>query len=270
MLTAMFIIAILIEIGLPFFLAILLTRRFGTSWKLVGIGALIFIGSQVVHIPLLKLLTYLFTSGTLPTPSAQYIPLFNAVLLGLMAGLCEETARWVGFKLLKQRGNSLEAALTLGVGHGGVESLIIGLVVLYNFVLMALLRTGAVDINVFPAETGTALLAQARSFWEIAWHLPLAGGVERISTMVLHVVLTVLVWRTIATRSLVFYGLAVALHTIVDGMAVLMTSYSYTTWSIEGVLLIIMAVNLGLLYYFYRRHASRLAQAQPEALPPAA
>ena len=41
----------LLMIGLGLGLGILLARRFGLSWGLYGVGALTFIGSQVLHIP---------------------------------------------------------------------------------------------------------------------------------------------------------------------------------------------------------------------------
>ena len=38
-------------LGLPVALGFILARRLGTSWSLYGIGAVTFVGSQVLHIP---------------------------------------------------------------------------------------------------------------------------------------------------------------------------------------------------------------------------
>lgn len=64
----------------------------------------------------------------------------NAVILGLSAGICEETARLIGFAALKARARSWQAALTLGIGHDGTESAIIGELELITFINMLVLR----------------------------------------------------------------------------------------------------------------------------------
>ena len=113
------ILTILIQIGAPVSLAVILLRRFKPGWIILLTGVLTFIGSQMVHLPLLSFINLLPSNLKFLLDPSIY-PLNYAILLGLLAGLCEESARWVGFKLLKQRGTSWKAALTLGAGHGGI------------------------------------------------------------------------------------------------------------------------------------------------------
>ena len=87
------IIGVLGMILLPIVLGFWLVRKFKLSWKLFFAGALTFIASQVLHIPFLYGLTALFANGILPSPPAAWNTIFNAVLLGLLAGIFEETAR---------------------------------------------------------------------------------------------------------------------------------------------------------------------------------
>jgi hypothetical protein len=84
-----YIVAILIQIGLPVTLAILAVKKLKVSGWVIVTGVLTFIGSQVVHIPLLYGVNALFTKGVLPMPSVAFLPWFNAITAGLMAGLCE-------------------------------------------------------------------------------------------------------------------------------------------------------------------------------------
>lgn len=116
-------LAILVEILFPILLAAWFIRRHKLGWRLVFYGGLGFLGSQIVHLPLLSLLTNLFTRGILPAPPFQYHVIFNAVILGLLAGICEESARLVVYTLLKNRARSWSAGVTLGIGHGGTESI---------------------------------------------------------------------------------------------------------------------------------------------------
>ncbi len=52
MLIAAFVVEILIMLGAPVALWLFLRRRYGAAWGLMAVGALTFVLSQVVHIPL--------------------------------------------------------------------------------------------------------------------------------------------------------------------------------------------------------------------------
>lgn len=258
MIYAAFVIAVLIEIGLPFGLAVWFTRRFKTGWLLVLVGVLTFIGSQVVHIPLLMGFTALFQKGILPTPPASWNPWFNAVFLGLAAGLCEETARWVGYKIVRQRGKPFGAALTMGIGHGGIESVFVGVAVLANMVVMLLSAAGkgaVVGLSALQSAQAAAALQST------PWHLPLAGGVERILAISLHLTLSVLVWKAVVNRNAGWYVLAVLWHALVDFTAVLMTGWGLSAWQMEGVIGLFGIVNLIALVLMCRQ-AKRQEQAE--------
>lgn len=237
-------IAILIEIGVPIALAIWATRHFRTSWKLVGVGVLTFIGSQVVHIPLLYGLTALFQQGILPTPPQQYLLAFNAVLLGLMAGICEETARWIGYRALKDKARRFGAAITLGIGHGGVESAVmVGGSVLVSFVYMMVMRSGDPQM----------LNPQVAAFFNTPWNLPLIGALERVLTIVLHITLSVLVWKSVVSHNgWIFLG-AVLYHALVDGLAVAMSGLGWGYYAIEGMLGIFTVINIVFLWMMWKR-----------------
>ena len=248
MISAAFIVAVLIEILLPFVLAYLFIRRYRTKWTLFFIGVLTFIGSQVLHIPALQGITALFQSGALPTPPVAVVPYFNAVLLGLLAGLFEETARWVGYRLLKNRGNSWGAALTLGAGHGGIESILVGVTVLAGFIG----SFGMIELS------------------PLAWYDPLAGAVERIIAISLHITLSVMVWLSVSRRNLLWFAAAVLWHALLDFVAVLTVSFGLQMWAIEGVLSLFLVANLGLLYLIHRYAQRTAAPAEPADSPPAA
>jgi uncharacterized membrane protein YhfC len=261
MLTFTLVLEMCIMIGLPILLALLWRKRFSLPWLLILLGALIFIISQIVHIPLLAWLTSLFSEGILPAPSAEAAPLFNAAVLGLLAGLCEETARWIGIRWLSRSRDvpnnpetkpaqlkpiSLQAAILLGIGHGGIESIILGGGLLVNTVALWMVRTGQTAI---PGVTPIAV----DSFFSTAWHLPLAGAMERVTTIVLHVFLTVLVWLAVNRRSFGWYALAVFYHAVLDGLAVYLNYAGTNVWLIEGLLFVFGLVNLFLLVRIWHR-----------------
>lgn len=144
MLSILYALDALLMIGMPIVLGAWLARKTRAPWRLFGIGTLTFIGSQVIHLPLNGGLTVLFRAMW-PSASAQpqwwHIP-FNAIVLGLTAGLCEETARLIGYRWLARKAGAFawRDALMLGAGHGGTEAIILGLLVAVTPVNMVIVR----------------------------------------------------------------------------------------------------------------------------------
>ena len=245
MINLAFILAILIEIGLPILLGFWFIRRYGTSWRLFFYGALAFLGSQVLHIPFLQLLTNLFSTGVLPAPPPAIQPIFNAVLLGLLAGLFEETARWIVYRLLRGRATSWGGALTLGAGHGGVESIVIGFLVLAGYISYL---SGA----------------NASAFAGMAWFDPLAGSVERINAILMHLTLSVMVMLAFLRGNGLWYVAAVLWHAAIDAVsAYLFGQGIVSAWALEGILVGFSVTNLILLYWFYQLSKAEVGPDSP-------
>lgn len=243
MLSFSFIIAILIEIVFPFVLAFILVRKLKSSWALIGIGALIFIASQLVHFPLVGIWNTL-----LPRVFADYssvsVQILNAVVLGLLAGLCEETARWIGYRILKQRGKTLKIAVALGAGHGGIESvLFVGIPVLATFIVMNLVRSGVAIEGITPGMTS--------EYFSMSWLMPFVGAGERLMAIVLHITLSVAVWFSVTRHKPAWFWGALAYHALVDALVVALASLTGKVWMVEVVLAVFTAFNI----YFLSRIA---------------
>jgi uncharacterized membrane protein YhfC len=252
MLSFGFILAILIEILLPFALGIWFARKFGASWKIFGVGVLTFIASQIVHIPMLYGLNLLMPGIAANLPMAA-VAVINAVILGLAAGICEETARWVGFKLLKARANSVKASLMAGAGHGGVESIIIGLMVLSNFTIFTIVSSGRGNQFGLPMELQMSMAQQMFAYVSMPWWMPLVGAMERVFAISLHLALSFMVWQAYKNRSWGWFIAAVLWHAFIDGAAVMMSTYKFNLWVLEGVIGVLAAANLVFLVWFVRR-----------------
>ncbi|MEZ4335402.1 MAG: YhfC family glutamic-type intramembrane protease [Sandaracinaceae bacterium] len=105
--------------GFTIGLAVWLRRKTRVGYALLGAGALVFVASQVVHLPLNWALGQVL-------PNEHGLLWVTAIAVGLSAGLCEELARWVAIEWITRRVRDTEHALMLGMGHGGVEALIVG------------------------------------------------------------------------------------------------------------------------------------------------
>jgi len=253
MLIFSFIFAIVVEIVFPILLAFWVTRRFKTDWLLIGVGVTTFIFSQIIHIPIVTGLTAAAQNGWISFPSGIPGRLINAFLLGSLAGLCEEPTRWIGYKLLKSKGDSWKAAVTLGVGHGGIESVgLVGFSVLANLVIMILVSNFGVSI---PGLTES----QVTQFWALPWHIPLAGAVERLMAILLHITLSTLVWLSIRNKTILWLLAAILWHTVVDFVIVFAGSMGWTVWAIEGVMGGMSVLNLAILWFTQKSEVAEQA-----------
>jgi uncharacterized membrane protein YhfC len=252
-----FIIAIAIELGVPIFLAIWLTKRYKFGWGVVGVGVCTFIASQIIHIPLLQGLGYAFSALGVNFSGGMVGTILYGLYLGLMAGICEEPMRYLGFVLLKKRAKPAEAGILAGVGHGGIESIIIGVSVLSTFIAMRLASQGTAVPGITPD--------MVTGYNSTAWYLPLLGGLERITTIILHITLSMLVWRSVQKHEIAWLVLAIAYHMLVDSSAVILGQSGVNTILIEGVFVVFAVVNIWLL----TRMKKNWKQVEPviEALP---
>jgi uncharacterized membrane protein YhfC len=235
MLTAAYIASFLGMIVLPILLWIYFTRKFALSWKLVLAGALTFIASQVLHIPLVLGMNSLL----------QTLPLLaNAILLGLLAGLFEEATRYILFKSILKNIRSWKEGILVGLGHGGAEALILGIFAALAFANMVIYRN--IDLSTvpsIPAEQLELAKQQVAAYWSAPWHLALMGFVERIFAICLHVSLSVMVLYSIAHRKPIWFWLALLWHTFVDAVAVYV-GQQVGILAVEGIVAIFAIISL--------------------------
>jgi ABC-2 type transport system permease protein len=216
--------SILLMILLPVLLAVGLRRIAQPPWILFGIGCLTFTLSQVIHLPLNN---WLSTIGLLPGTVSSGRPLWQtASIVGLTAGLCEELMRTAGFaaiQKLKPGWMRLQDAVMLGLGHGGIESMVFG-GVLTAATIGALLPLIGVDLNTLGLKPDQvdALRRQLESLTGTPWlgALPL---LERIIALTAHGIFSLMVWKAFSGRGRprwVYIPLAILYHAGVDFSAV--------------------------------------------------
>jgi uncharacterized membrane protein YhfC len=248
-----YLLSIIVMIGLPIALAVFVTRKFKISWWVVLTGVLTFVVSQALRIPANLGINALLSKGVITIPDSNWAPVFYGVLAGLMAGLFEESARWVGFKFLKSKAEKFGSSLALGVGHGGMES-----------ILLCVLGTAATLATVLfynPAAQlakGTSsdqiqyMLVQIQQFWLNPAISGLLPGIERVIAISTQILLSILVWKAVVDRSFIWFAMAVLYHLVIDAVAVFLQGIGWGSWSIEGVLSIFLLINVFLIYRFYR------------------
>ncbi len=256
----------LVMIGLPIVLGLFLSRRLGTRWGLFGLGAASFFASQVVHLPLVYGLTALFNNKVLPAPPAAWQLLFNAVMLGLLAGLCEGLARYFFLRYGAKSARTWREALMFGAGHGGLEAIILGALVLVTYVNMVALRNANLSAMGLSADQQAALAKQLAAYWSLPWYFTLLGAVERLFTLCLHVSAAVLVMRAITRRNLLWLGAAVLWHSLIDATTVLAAGVHLGAVQIEGVLGAYALASLLIIFVLRPRQPEPAVGAPPSVV----
>jgi uncharacterized membrane protein YhfC len=128
------------------------------------------------------------------------------------AGLFEEVGRWAGYRWLVKRERSFRVGVMFGLGHGGIEAmLLVGVSFLVSLVLYLLLATGRA-----PSMPPDALDKVVQAMTALRPLDLLAGVAERLMAMTAHVALSLLVMQCFVRRSRVWLVLAVALHFALD------------------------------------------------------
>jgi ABC-2 type transport system permease protein len=250
-----FTLSVLLMILIPVALAVLLRRRFQVPWILFAIGTLTFIGSQVVHLPLNSLLTslHILPNQRINDPSISLLQ--SSLVLGFTAGLCEETARAAGYMLLKKFHN-LEDGIMLGLGHGGIESMIFGGVLMAATVssLAGMIGTDLSALKLNPAQF--TLLNQQIQALTSSPLLAAAGPLfERLLAMLLHLILSIMVLQAFRRRNFLYYAAAIGYHMLVDSSAVYIAS-TYPDRNLSYLALVLMLLpGLIWLILLWRKEA---------------
>jgi uncharacterized membrane protein YhfC len=250
---------ILIALGL----GILLARRLGMTWRLWWIGAAAFVLSQVGHIPFNSLVGLAFKNGWLPAPPETWKPFFNPIFLGLSAGLWEGLFRYGAFRWGAREARSWGKALMVGAGHGGIEAIILGMLVLFTLLQMSAVR--GLDLSsVVPADQLAAAQEQVKAYWSYPWYYPFLGALERVFALTLHLAASVLVVQVFIRRQAFWLWLAILWHALVDGTAVAIAPL-VSPYAIEGVLALFALASLGIVFAL-RAPEPAVEEAIPEQL----
>lgn len=214
----------LLGIAVPVCLAWYLVRRHHARLSTILIGAGTFILFALVLESIMHQLVLLGPHGA----AIQGNTLLYALYGGLAAGVFEETGRFLSMKfLMKKEPTAPLPGIAYGVGHGGVEMLIIfGLTMISNLVLSFMINSGQAEtlFSQAPAEAAAQLQVQLDALQSTRAGAWLIGLWERFTALILHLGLSVLVWAAVRKggKWLWLFPAAILLHALVDAGAVLL------------------------------------------------
>ena len=210
-------ICMLSMIGGPIFLAIWAARRFGWESRIIFIGATTFVLSQVVHLPLNWVLGNVGLLASTPP-----IDNTSAIILGLTAGLCEELARYGVMRWWVQNVRDSSTATGFGLGHGGIEAVIIGILGSFTVINMVALQTMDLEQLGLNPEQLKAVETQLLAYNEQPFWQPILAPLERAMAMANHVWMSMLVMLSLLRQQVRWLVAAILWHTLLNAVALVM------------------------------------------------
>ena len=211
-------------IAVPVCLAVWLMRKYRARLSTILIGA----GTFIVFALVLESIMHQLVLKGPDGPAIMGNTLYYGLYGGLAAGIFEETGRFISMKfLMKKEPSAPLPGLAYGIGHGGVEMIVVfGITMIGNIVLSILINSGQTDL-LFAATTADAapqLQAQLDQLQTTGAGTWLMGLWERFSAIILHLGLSMMVWVAVRKggKWLWLYPAAIVLHVAVDAGAVMM------------------------------------------------
>jgi uncharacterized membrane protein YhfC len=177
-----------------------------------------------------------------------------------MAGIFEETARYLSFKLLKKKYHDFPTALSYGVGHGGIEAILLGGLAMINSMVVGILIN--IDITKIAGQVPETVLpqlnAQISALVSTAPYMFLVAGGERLAAICIQVSLSVIVFYSVANKSKWrLFPLAILLHAAVDVPAALSQVGVISDIRVIEGYIVICAILLSIFaIYIHRRSES--------------
>lgn len=214
----------LLGIAVPVCLSLYLVRRHHAKASTILIGAGTFILFALVLEAIMHQLVLKGPHGAAIIGNTLWYALYG----GLAAGLFEETGRFLAMTfLMKKEPSTGIPALAYGVGHGGIEMIVIfGITMISNLVLSLMINSGQAGflVSQTPAEAAAQVQAQLNQLQSASAGSWLIGLWERISALVLHIGLSLMVWVAVRRRGkwLWLFPAAIALHAFVDAGVVIL------------------------------------------------
>jgi uncharacterized membrane protein YhfC len=189
------------------------------------IGALVwFIVTQILE----KAVHFLIITQT---PLTQF-PVFFSLYAALTAGVFEELGRFFAFKKLLPKYHEKKDAISYGIGHGGIESIIIGTLSALQFLIFSLMINmgqlaqlkqslpGNIFTHIINAIYGNPIIF-------------LLGGLERFNAFFIQIALSLLVLLAIQKKQNKFLLLAIVVHTLIDLPPALYQTKLLNLWIVE-------------------------------------
>jgi len=212
---------LILGLAVPGFLVFFMMRKYHVKFKAILTGAAVFLIFAMV----LEQLVHKVVLGSAALQPYMAKLAVYAIYGGLMAGLFEETGKFIAMKtVLKRDQGDNRNALAYGVGHGGIEMIfLLSIGMINNIAYSFLINSGNIDTvtSVLPADQLTKFQAVIDQLTSSSPWLFLVSPLERLFAITSQIAMSVIVWYAAKRggKAFWFLPLAILLHAMLDGVA---------------------------------------------------
>lgn len=217
-----------------------------TSLKPYLLGAMMFIIAVVILENALH--SIVMTTFDWISKSSIWIVLYGC----LSAGVFEEGARFVAFRYLLKKDNTGENAVAYGIGHGGIETImVVGLSILSVLMLAISINHLGLDeiYDTLDANTAQSFTEMLNVIQNYGFSDAMAGILERISAMSVHICCSYLMFLSVRDHRAELLLLAFGFHFLVNLPAGLMQISVLNNIWISEFIIFFIAFLCGIVTY---------------------
>ncbi len=215
--------SLIVSVGLPILLAVIFSRKFKGQVMTIFVGA----GTFIIFAMILEQILHAVVLTVAGAALNSHIFLY-ALYGGLAAALFEETGRYAAMRFFMKNNLTRENALMYGVGHGGVEAIMLmGMVSVNNLLTASMINNGGISEVMAQLDAATAQLTyeQLTALWQTPAYLFYMGGLERVSALALQIGLSLFVFRAVKDGRKDCLLLAFGIHFLVDFFTVIAAEF---------------------------------------------
>ncbi|MCI7491236.1 MAG: YhfC family intramembrane metalloprotease [Lachnobacterium sp.] len=237
---------IILSIGLPILLIVGGKKKFGAQISTFFIGA----GTFVLFALVLEQILHMLVMNVLGLSQDSNEWLYY-IYAAVAAAVFEESGRIIAIKYFMKSRFNFPNAFMYGVGHGGIEAIVLGgLTGISNLANMLMINSGSMEtvLAALPDDVKNQTLTQISALWTTNSGLFFAAGIERVSALVLQIGLSLIIFNGLKTHKKPLVLLAYCIHFAVDFFAVACAS----KLPIVVVEIIIMIMAAGTLVFAHK------------------
>jgi len=196
----------------PIIVFLYFKRKEKINLKPIFTGIIVFI----VFTQVLEKLLHIFVIGNNLIPN----PILFAIYGALAAGIFEETGRFIAFKTVIKNKHEWKDGLSYGIGHGGIEAILIGTISNIQYmVFSSLINKGSFD-TVLGSKVPASQIGQLNQVKELLIQSNsstiIFGVAERIFAFGIQVALTMVVLYAVRYRKNIYLFIAILLHSLMN------------------------------------------------------
>jgi len=257
-------VSAILAIGVPVCLFILARKKYNAKVVPMLFG----VAGFIVFALVLEALVHRIVIGRFVSPSDTVL---YVIYGAFMAGIFEETARFIAFKILKRKYQGIETAFSYGIGHGGIESILLaGLAMISSIVTSIIINTGNIEVitGKLQDESLAVVNYQLAALVTAAPYMFSVSGLERLMAIAVQLSLSLIVFYAVFGKNKVWlYPLAIVFHAIVDIPAMIFRLGGIkNVFVVEGIVcLLVVGVVFFAKYLHGKLSATLIADPSPSS-----